>query len=201
MKGVKLLLIFILTSFVLHSQEVSDSTYQRFTKCVYDFFITKFKKKDKDSLIVFFEDTPIAFKTSYQEGGIYHSLFKLQPKDSAIVDTSYSSRKIFFDRKTQFSQFLNFIISTPHRDKPQLSKLTGIWAYVYVPAEEWQQFFIDQMLGYDTTFINPAIDIFSFEKNIVVHSRYKLNCLYSNKVGFVIHKTLNLRIRKIPKKN
>lgn len=201
MKKIIFCIVFISISVVVCSQPLKDTIYNSFTKCMYAFFTKKFDKLNNDTVIIIFENNPVTFATSNKDGSIYHAILKSFSSDSTIVDTSYSEKSIFFDRRTKFSEFLNFFISTKYKSRPQISSLTGIWAYVYMPAEEWQQYFLDQFLGYDSLYVNPIVDVFSFENNIVMHRRYRLNCYFDKKLGFITKQSSLIRSRKIEKNN
>ena len=199
MKKIGFISFFVLVVSNIYGQNGNDSIYRKFTQCIYEFF-TDLKRDKSDSIIVLFRNNPVSFNKSYQEGGIYYSIsyFPVQT-DSGSLDKSKANKNIFFDRTTSFQRFLNSMIYEADSSKFKISIMSGIWAYVYMPNEEWEQFYFDYLLGYDSLYVNPVIDILENKQEFITHYRYRIECDFIRGSSFFIRKRTLIQEKKIAK--
>lgn len=196
MKKVFLIIYVKLLCLTTFCQKLNDTIYNNFRHCIERFF-SDIQRKKSDTAIVFFIESPLIFEKSYHAGGINYSIKKNLLIDTLSRDTSTLKNKFVIEKEKSFDYFLNFLISTNENSKTTIANLKGCWAYVYMPLENWQQFYLDHLLGYDSLYVTPIIDIFDFHKKQVVHRRYQVECYYTRKTNFFIRKIILIIEKKI----
>ena len=109
-----IILFFLLVGITraISAQELNDSVYTKFKKCLYG-FLEKEQKGKKDSLLIFFKPESILFGKSYQSGGVIYSV-QTKSLDSANSKEEYTiGNKCFIDSHKSFDFFLNSSGVTP----------------------------------------------------------------------------------------
>ena len=50
-----------------------------------------------------------------------------------------------------------------------------------MPKEEWEKFYLDYLLGYESLLIHTEMDYFNKSGTSVIHTRYRFTFLYEKK--------------------
>ena len=181
-----------------YSQVQADSIYNNFKLCIENFFI-RTRKNESDTMLIIFNRNPVGIEKNYQDGGITYSIIQHPISDSSsleLIDKSRLKDKLLINEKESFNIFLDFVVGSKDIENPGISKASGSVSYVYMPFENWQQFYLDYLLGYDSLYITTTVDFFDFQKNYANHTRYQIKCSYTSKSKFKILDTTLIRRKK-----
>lgn len=166
-----------------YSQSITDSIYSKFRRAVIEFLENE-NKNNKDTLIVVFNCNAIRFeKDNDYEGSIYTI-----KKDTCRANDFYLNEAKFnnvvITNSDTYDFFLNFLLSDKNVEQPGFGDVIGSYAYVYLPIEEWQQFFLDFLIGHKNLSISPTIDFFIFKNGRVKHYRQKIVFFFTTQNDF-----------------
>jgi hypothetical protein len=194
MKKMILFLLIINLPGTSYSQVAGDSSYSDFANFLKS-YISTIQEKRKDTIIVFFTEQPVTLKKSYSAGGSDYMVKAEKVNSLYPIDSSTIGKKYVINSQISFDDFLNFVIKDSA--KTSLAKVGGSFAFVYMPIANWQQFYLDSLMGYDTLLIFPQIDILRFHNNSATHQRYFLECRYTKKTKFFVQRVIFIRNKTI----
>ena len=161
----------------------SDKLNMQFRNSVTDILIKHVHEIDSNKIALAYFNADSVF-INQREGydNLYYSIYYTRRNHvEGIPDTSIMSKKLILEPNAGFSKFLDYMISLSML--PSVSSLQDTWIYVYTPEEEWQKFFIDYLLGYDSLTISTDMDFFIGKKVSVTHNRYRITFQYEKQQG------------------
>ncbi|TAH01792.1 MAG: hypothetical protein EAZ16_11125, partial [Sphingobacteriales bacterium] len=163
MKNIILLIIFKTFFFTAFSQKITDAFYLDFRKSVID-YLANIQKNRMDTLIVIFDCKAVAFEKSFHSGGANFTIRKDSCRNVGFDTSKLKAKNVLVTSTSTFDFYLNFLLASENSEKPGPGNVKGSYAYVYMTVEEWQQFYLDYLLGYKTIYLSPVIDIFRFNE-------------------------------------